>query len=71
MAFYAHGLGLLKESDLLVAGMNAELGMATFAIDFPNHGSRNNADGGYVLSNLQTENIATVVGMVNHSCAAA
>ena len=67
VAFYAHGLGLLKESDLLVSGMNAQLGIATFAIDFPNHGSRNDADGGYVLANLQTENIATVVGMVNQA----
>lgn len=67
VALYAHGLGANKSSDVLVGGMNAGLGIATFSIDFPNHGERAERDGGGVFDNLDTENIATQVGMVNQN----
>jgi hypothetical protein len=67
VVFYAHGLGLNKESDALVNQMNAGLGLATFSIDFPNHGDRNDQDGGYVLTNLNPESLPTQVGMMTQA----
>jgi len=64
VALYAHGLGINKESDLLVTGMNADLGIATFSIDFPNHGDRAEADGGGVFANLDIDRLGTQVGMM-------
>ncbi|MFT4530614.1 MAG: hypothetical protein ACI9NA_000502 [Gammaproteobacteria bacterium] len=67
VALYAHGLGLNKETDGIVSSMNAEIGVATYSISFPNHGDRNDADGGYVLSVLHPEDLPTVIGMVVHN----
>lgn len=67
VAFYAHGLGAAKEMDLLVADMNAGLGIATFSVDFPNHGARSNADGGYVFNNLHIDRLSRVVGMMTQN----
>ncbi len=64
VALYAHGLGTNKESDLVVTSMNAELGIATFSVDFPNHGDRAEADGGGVFSNLSIDRLGTQVGMM-------
>ncbi|HVK99671.1 MAG TPA: hypothetical protein VM553_07665 [Dongiaceae bacterium] len=64
VAFYAHGLGGDKESDFTVSGMNAELGVATFSVDFPNHGARSGADGGQVFNILNIAQLATVIGMM-------
>lgn len=64
VSLYAHGLGLTKESDDIVSEMNAELGIATFAIDFPNHGARAEADGGMIFNVLNTEELSKSVGMM-------
>ncbi|MDF1763674.1 MAG: hypothetical protein P1U57_09710, partial [Oleibacter sp.] len=67
VALYAHGLGLNKETDSVVTSMNAEIGIATYSINFPNHGDRNDADGGYVLSVLTPGELSKVIGMVVHN----
>lgn len=67
VALYAHGLGGNKDSDSRVFDSNAELGIATFGIDFPNHGDRIDQDGGGVFDNLVTERIGGQVGMVNQN----
>ena len=64
VALYAHGLGEDKEGDLPVVGLNAELGIATFGIDFPNHGGRTEQDGGYVFDILSPGELAKPLGMV-------
>lgn len=45
---YGHGITVMKESMLVVAGQNAAKGYATIGIDVPNHGSRVN-EGGHIL----------------------
>lgn len=67
VVLYAHGLGLNKESDSLVTSMNAGLGLATFSIDFPNHGERADRDGGGVLTNLDPRSLPTQVGMMTQA----
>lgn len=67
VAFYAHGLGLSKESDLLVADQNASLGVATFSVDFPNHGARSKADGGMVFTNLTISKVTREIGMMTQN----
>lgn len=67
VALYAHGLGANKESDGIVSTMNAEIGVATFSIGFPNHGARGDADGGYVLANVSTDKLGIPVGMINQN----
>ena len=64
VAIYAHGLGEDKEGDLPVVGLNAELGIATFGIDFPNHGERSEQDGGYIFDVLSPDQLAKPLGMV-------
>lgn len=67
VALYAHGLGANKESDGTVSNMNAEIGVATYSIGFPNHGARGDADGGYVLANVSTDKLGIPVGMINQN----
>ena len=42
---YGHGLSVFKETMFVAGPTNAERGLATIAIDVPNHGSRNPEDG--------------------------
>lgn len=67
VALYAHGLGVFKESDVVVSETNASLGIATFSIDFPNHGARAKADGGLLLQNISPKNVPLQTGMVNQA----
>lgn len=67
IAFYAHGLGGNKESDLLMADLNAGLGIATFSVDFPNHGARSDADGGEVFDNLEIAKLTREIGMMTQN----
>lgn len=67
VAFYAHGLGGAKWMDLVVTGMNADLGVATFSVDFPNHGARAEVDGGAIFSLLEIDKLPSVIGMVQHN----
>ncbi len=67
ISIYGHGLTALKESDALVALINASLGIATVSIDHPNHGTRITEDGGYVMSRLHTKYVPMQVGMMVQS----
>jgi hypothetical protein len=50
VAIYGHGLTAAKETMVVTANTNAELGVATIGIDVPNHGDRQSAaDGGHLL----------------------
>lgn len=64
VAFYAHGLGLNKGSDIIQSNINSGLGIATFSVDFPNHGARSAADGGYVMLNLHISKLTRSIGMM-------
>ncbi|MDX1587311.1 MAG: hypothetical protein R3296_00100 [Oleiphilaceae bacterium] len=67
VVFYIHGLGANMSSDSLVTGMNAELGVATFSVNFPNHGERAEADGGGVFDNLSVDRLPVQVGMITQA----
>lgn len=60
---YGHGLGVFKESLVVVAGENARKGVATIAIDVPNHGDRI-GDGGYLLTNNQPSKLGRTTSMI-------
>ncbi|MBJ7519390.1 MAG: hypothetical protein JHC84_06815 [Solirubrobacteraceae bacterium] len=62
---FAHGLSSQKESDYYVAELNAGVGMATIAIDWPNHGARSAADGGEIFSILKPGQLGTLSGLFN------
>lgn len=67
VALYAHGLGTNKQTDSLMSEMNAQLGIATFSINFPNHGKRASEDGGQLLNLLHVDHVATVIGMLTQN----
>ena len=64
---YGHGIGVFKETLSVMSIPNANAGVATLAIDQPNHGSRIISDGGFVLTMLNPDNIPRVVGMTMQS----
>ncbi len=67
LVIYAHGITIQKESDVLVSQMNAQLGLATISIDWPNHGARSRADGGYLLDLLDASRLGTLSGLFNQA----
>ena len=68
IAIYGHGIGVIKETMLLtVAFSNAIRGIATIAIDQPNHGSRSKQDGGSIFKILKPEKFTRLSGMVAQS----
>lgn len=68
IAIYGHGVGVIKETMLLtVAFTNAQKGIASIAIDQPNHGSRSQQDGGNVFTILTPEKFTRLSGMVSQS----
>lgn len=67
VAIYGHGIGIFKESMIVVAGLNAQRGVATIAIDQPNHGSRIAADGGFIFDLFKPQDIARVVSIIPES----
>ena len=68
IAIYGHGVGVVKETMLLtVAFANARKGIASIAIDQPNHGSRAKQEGGNVFSLLSPEKFTHLSGMVAQS----
>ncbi|MDF1763675.1 MAG: hypothetical protein P1U57_09715 [Oleibacter sp.] len=67
VALYAHGLGASKETDFTVSSMNAEIGIATYSINFPNHGERIVSDGGYILLGLSPMTLPRTVGLLVHN----
>jgi pimeloyl-ACP methyl ester carboxylesterase len=68
IAIYGHGVGVIKETMLLtVAFSNARRGIASIAIDQPNHGSRSKKDGGNVFKILKPAEFTRLSGMVTQS----
>ncbi|MFZ4584151.1 MAG: hypothetical protein ACOYNI_02895 [Acidimicrobiia bacterium] len=67
VVLYGHGLGIFKESFVLVAGQNAQLGTATIAIDAPNHGSRVAADGGQIFDLLAPKNTDRLIALITQA----
>jgi hypothetical protein len=68
IAIYGHGVGVIKETMLLtVAFSNAQKGIASIAIDQPNHGSRADQDGGNVFTILNPEKFTFLSGMAAQS----
>ncbi len=68
IAIYGHGVGVVKETMLLTVGhTNAKNGIATIAIDQPNHGSRSTKDGGNIFKILNSEKFTRLSGMVVQS----
>jgi len=61
-----HGVGIVKETALLVALDNAERGWATVSIDQPNHGDRREAEGG-LLDLIEPGSLGRVTSMVTQS----
>lgn len=64
---YGHGLTVDKTSAWLVSYANALKGVATIAIDQPNHGTRCISDGGYIIDIFRPENMGIPVGMAIQS----
>jgi hypothetical protein len=62
VVIYQHGLGVTKETDVLVSTMNAQLGLATISIDWPNHGIRAAADGGRIDDLWRPDRLGAAAG---------
>ena len=60
---YGHGLMASKETLLVVAGTNAARGMATIGIDMPNHGARQEGQGGFLLDILNPASFGRLASM--------
>lgn len=67
VVIYTHGITIQKESDALVSTMNAQLGLATISIDWPNHGVRSREDGGHILDLLHARDLGTMSGLFNQA----
>ena len=66
IVMYGHGVGIVKETALLVAPDNAQRGWATVAIDQPNHGERRATEG--ALTDLvEPASLGRVTSMVTQS----
>ena len=63
VAIYGHGISISKETAFIVAGQNAQHGVATIAIDVPLHGSRVPADG-YLFDLIQPTNLGRIAAMI-------
>lgn len=63
VAVYSHGITTVKETMLLVAGSNARQGIATIAIDHPQHGWRGPQEGGYVFQLGRPSEIARLIAL--------
>lgn len=67
VSIFGHGIGFIKESAWPQAIRNARMGIATIAIDHPNHGPRIGDDGGWLLTRVDTPYVALQVGMMVQS----
>lgn len=63
VAIYSHGITTIKETMLLVAGPNAQRGIATIAIDHPQHGWRGVHEGGYIYQLGRPAEIARLIAI--------
>ena len=62
VVIYGHGLSAFKETELVVASDNARHGLATIAIDIPDHGSRI-SDGGFLLDIANPKDLGRLTSM--------
>jgi len=67
VAIYGHGLTTSRNIDIPVEPTNSSLGIATFGIDYPNHGIRSRRDGGYAWLDNAPGRIGKLVGLLNQS----
>lgn len=67
VVLYMHGIGAAKEMDVVVTQMNAQRGLATLSVDWPNHGARSGQNGGNLLSLLAPQHLGTLSGMFNQA----
>lgn len=67
LVLYGHGITADKETMTAVDQLNAIRGIATLAIDQPNHGTRKEADGGYIMDILVPDELGKVIGMISQS----
>ena len=63
VAVYGHGITVSKETMLFAASSNAKVGVATIGIDIPNHGDRQDTDGGYVLDLRTAQQLGRLAAM--------
>lgn len=64
---YGHGITANRYTSIFVHRQNARHGIATLAIDQPNHGSRISIDGYSVFQVLRTDRLPRALGMVMQS----
>ncbi len=64
---YGHGITANRHTSIFVHRQNAAHGVATLAIDQPNHGSRIGIDGYSVFQLLRTDRLPRALGMVMES----
>lgn len=62
VVIYGHGISVTKETMFTVSSLNAAKGLATAAIDIPNHGSRN-GEGGYLLAIANPQDFGRLASM--------
>ena len=67
VALYGHGITAFKETYLAVAPFLAQDGVATIAVDQPNHGSRGAAEGGLLTDIMAPAHTPRMVGLVPQS----
>lgn len=63
VAAYSHGITVIKETALMFAGPNARRGIATIAIDHPQHGWRAPHEGGFVFELGRPSEIARQIAL--------
>lgn len=64
VAIYGHGIAIIKETSFFTVGLeNAKHGIATLSIDQPYHGTRIQADGGYILDKVKPKDLNFPVSM--------
>ncbi len=63
VCIYGHGLDGDKETAVVFAELNADEGIATLAIDWPNHGTRSSKDGGQMKTLFAPETVSFITGM--------
>ncbi|HET8706236.1 MAG TPA: hypothetical protein VFM46_08045, partial [Pseudomonadales bacterium] len=68
VAIYGHGISINKESAAMTVTIaNAQHGVATFAIDQPNHGDRQHLDGGYIFNLVHPQDVIRLLGIITQS----
>ncbi|MCZ7527283.1 MAG: hypothetical protein M5U14_13425 [Acidimicrobiia bacterium] len=67
VAVYGHGITMVKETMIVVTEANAARGVATIAIDQPNHGSRAASEGGLIQELARPEHVGRLQSIIIQS----